>query len=138
MNGPESIDARPPPLRTALRSLAIAIAAVAALGETVRSWGVDRPIYAVVDDYLVAALLVAAALRATRKDGPALLAGAFGFATGIFYSSFFGHMQALARAEADPGRIPQGCLTAAIGALFAGMVIGFVLSLRESIRAARA
>jgi hypothetical protein len=124
-------------LRLALRALALVIAIVAALGEAARSWGVDRPMYAVVDDFLVAALLVWGAVRATQKDGPVLLVAGFGFATGIFYGSFFGHMQALAHGEGDPGNIPQGCLTAAIGCLFGGMVVGFALSLREAVRAAR-
>jgi hypothetical protein len=124
-------------MRAALRMLAVVVAIVASLGETLRSWGAGRPIYAVLDDFLVAALLVAGAWRATRKEGPVLLVAGFAFATGIFYGSFFGHLQALSRSEADPGNIPQACLTSAIGALFVAMIAGFVLSLREALRASR-
>ena len=124
-------------MRNALRVLAIVVATVASLGEVLRSWGAGRPVYAVVDDFIVAALLVAGAWRATRKEGPVLLVAGFAFASGIFYGSFFGHVQALARGEADPGNIPQACLTCAIGALFGAMIVGFGLSLREALRATR-
>jgi hypothetical protein len=53
------------------------------LGEALRSWGAGRPAYAVVDDFLVAALLVAGAWRATRRDGPVLLVAGFAFASGM-------------------------------------------------------
>jgi len=117
-------------VRTGLRILAIVVAAVASLGEALRSWGAGRPAYAVIDDFLVAALLLLGAWRATSKEGPVLLVAGFAFASGIFYGSFFGHVQALAQGEADPGNIPQACLTGAIGALFAAMIAGFALSIR--------
>lgn len=124
-------------MRTGLRVLAIVVATVASLGEVLRSWGAGRPVFAVIDDFLVAALLLAGAWRATRREGPVLLVAGFAFASGIFYGSFFGHVQALSQGEADPGNIPQACLTVAIGALFASMIAGFALSLREALRASR-
>jgi hypothetical protein len=124
-------------MRAALRSLALVVAIVAACGEALRSWGVDRPFFSVVDDYIMAGLLVVAALRSARKEGPALLSGAFGFASGMLYSSFFGHLEALVHEQADRGNIPQACLTVAIGFLFAFALVGFALSVREGIRAVR-
>ena len=121
-------------MRTTLRVLAVVLAIVLAFGETLRSWGAGRAWYHITDDYLAGLLLVVAATRATRSEGPALLCGAFGFATGMLYGSFFGHVAALSRNEGDPGNIPQSCLTVVIGVLFASAVVGFGLSIREAVR----
>jgi len=113
-----------------LRVLAVVLAFVLAAGETLRSWGAGRPWFSVADDYFMAVLLVVAAVR----DGPALLCGGFGFASGMLYGSFFGHVEALSRHEVDPGNIPQSCLTEVIGVLFVSALVGFGLSVREAVR----
>lgn len=123
-------------MRAILRVVAIFLAVVLAFGETLRSWGAGRAWYHITDDYIAVLLLVVAAVRAGRSEGPALLCGAFGFASGMLYGSFFGHMEALSRNEGDPGNIPQSCLTAVIGVLFASAVAGFGLSVREAVRRA--
>jgi hypothetical protein len=117
----------------AARVLALVIALVAMGGEALRSWGVSRPWYAVADDFLVGMLLLAGAARATKPDGPALLAGGFGLACGIFYGSFCMHVAALGRGEADPGNFSQSLLTCAIGALLAGGAAGLALAVRGAI-----
>jgi len=57
-------------LRT-LRLLAVALAVGLFSAETIRSWGVHRPIFAVVDDYLMSGFLVllvqCAAVRHERR-----------------------------------------------------------------------
>jgi hypothetical protein len=65
-----------------LRVLAVVLAFVLAAGETLRSWGAGRPWFSVADDYFMAALLVVAAVLAAKREGPALLCGGFGFASG--------------------------------------------------------
>jgi hypothetical protein len=117
-----------------LRVLAVVLAFVLAAGETLRSWGAGRPWFSVADDYFMAALLVVAAVLAAKREGPALLCGGFGFASGMLYGSFFGHVEALSRHEVDPGNIPQSCLTEVIGVLFVSALVGFGLSVRDAVR----
>jgi len=110
-----------------LRWLAVVIGVGLSLGETIRSWGVHRPIFAVVDDYLMGVFLVGAALSGNRPGTYAVLAAAFGFSSGMLYGSFFGHLSHLS--EPDPGHIPQKVLTFLIGLAFCGSVLGLALSL---------
>jgi hypothetical protein len=115
-----------------LRLLAIAVGVGVSIGETIRSWGVHRPIFAVVDDYVMAVFLVAAALWRNRPGTYALLSAAFGFSSGMLYGSFFLHLSLLS--QPDPGKIPQTLLTFLIGLAFFGSVLGLALALRGATR----
>jgi hypothetical protein len=115
--------------------VAVVLGAYLAIGEAVRTWGAGRPVYAWLDDFLLAALLFIAAAQARRSHGPALFTGAFGVAAGMLYGSFFGHLAEWN--QPDPGNLPQRCLTVAIGLAFGGSLIGLGLSLREAIISAR-
>jgi hypothetical protein len=120
--------AQPDRSTLAVQSLAVTIAAIAMIGEALRSWGVDRPWLAILDDYIVGALLLVGAALARRRGGLAMLAGAFGFAAGVFFSSFAMHVDALARRVDDPGHFSQPFLTCAIGALLVGSIVGVIAS----------
>lgn len=73
-----------------LRLYALIVALLVAGGEVVRSWG-DRPVIMWLDDFLVAAALIASAavvsVETVRRR--AAFAAAWGFAVGIIYISFF-------------------------------------------------
>lgn len=77
---------------TLLRWLAAALGVGLVAGETIRSWGVARPLYAVVDDFVMAILLFTAAAGGARRGGLAWLCGAYGFSAGMLYASFFLHL----------------------------------------------
>ena len=115
-----------------LRLLAVAVGVGLAIGETIRSWGVQRPIFAVVDDYVIAVFLVAAAAWGDRPGAYAFLAAAFGFSSGVLYGSFFLHLSRLS--QRDPGNIPQKLLTFLIGLAFFGSVLGGALAVRGAAR----
>lgn len=93
------------------RRLACFFGVVTPIAETVRRWGTlrDNP-PAFLDDYLLGAFLIAGAW-ATRKQGSAraisLLAAAWGFASGMAYSSAAFHWFVMRAGELDPSGLPS-------------------------------
>lgn len=108
--------------------LALGFGVFLAVAETVRNWGAWQwwPFWLV--DYLAAALLVVSALAVLRQHvyGNALLCGAWGFTSAMFYMSFWSHIERTAPAE---GNLAQGPLTVAIGALWLISLLGFGLAM---------
>lgn len=116
-------------MQRAAIGLAVAFGLFLALAETARNWGAWQwwPFWLV--DYIAAALLLVGAHLASRgrAGGGAFLAGAWGFATAMFYSSFWSHIEHLDQ-PAD-GNLEQGPLTVVIGVLWAVTIVGFGLAL---------
>lgn len=116
-------------MQTAAIRLAVAFGLFLALAETARNWGNWQwwPFWLV--DYVAAALLLVGARLASREapGDSAFLAGAWGFATAMFYSSFWSHVEHFDQ-PAD-GNLEQAPLTVVIGVLWALTMAGFVLSL---------
>lgn len=100
-----------------------------ALAETARNWGRWQwwPFWLV--DFIAAGLLVASALLVLRRraGGPAWLCGAWGFATSMFYMSFWSHVREIS--EPAEGNLAQGPLTVTIGLLWGVTLVGFVTAL---------
>ncbi len=92
------------------RRLAYVFGVLTPLAETLRRWGTwwDHP-PAFLDDFILGALLIAGAL-ATRgrssRQGRSLLAAAWGFASGMAYSSIAFHWYAMRSGQSDPAPIP--------------------------------
>lgn len=104
-----------------LRRYAVFIGAFCIVGETVRRWHTWRewpPNF--FDDYLIGAFLFYGAWACARdaRRGRTWLAAAWGFACGLGYASFFGHLQQalLEPSKSDPAPIPHVWLTILIGA----------------------
>ena len=103
------------------RRLAVIFGVLAPFGETIRRWDTWRewpPNF--LDDYLMGALLLYAAFVSYREPrrGQRYLAAAWGFAIGLGYASFFGHLQELMTdglGAPDPAPIPHLWLTIIIG-----------------------
>lgn len=112
--------------------LAIGFAIFLAVGEAVRNWGDWQwwPFWAI--DYLAAALLGIGGFRALTRREKTVLCGAWGLTTGMFYMSFFNHVEWL-RAGKDQsyagGAISESVLTSIIGAMLAIAAFGFVAAL---------
>ncbi|MDB5209692.1 MAG: hypothetical protein JWQ30_519 [Sediminibacterium sp.] len=105
--------------------------------ETIRRWHqLSDPQYFIAwfDDYIIGAFLLFAAWRTLRhyNNGYKLLIGAWGFATGMIFSSFFGQLQRLG--QPDPA--PVSSITVAIikGVMFAVCIISLVLALQHTDR----
>lgn len=109
--------------------LALVFGLFLAVAETTRNWGNWQwwPFWLV--DYIAAALLVASYRLVSRgaRGAHAMLAGAWGFTTAMFYSSFWSHIESFDQ-PAD-GNLEQTPLTVIIGVLWAITIVGFVLSL---------
>ena len=112
------------------RTWAAVLGASLMLGETIRSWGQDRNLLFVLDDFFVGVPLVATAIWMGRPSGVRRCAFSASFAAtaGMMYGSFFGKLF-------DPSRpvssnIETGFLTALIGLAFASSLVGLVASLR--------
>jgi hypothetical protein len=114
--------------------LAIAGGFLIVVLETVRRWGAWPFLPFLLDDYIAGAFLVYGGVRSLRdrRRGQRFLAAAWGFASGMAYMSFFGHLAAvLNRATAaPPARVPEATVTAVIGVLFVIAVLALVATLR--------
>ncbi|HZS09654.1 MAG TPA: hypothetical protein VFD58_32805 [Blastocatellia bacterium] len=113
------------------RRLAIIFGILLPLGETFRSWGAGRPWWAWFDDYLIGAFLLLGAWRSRSdtREGQRVLAAAWGFACGLGYASFFGHLEHIR--EPDPGNIPQVTLTIIIGTGWLLAILALIASLKR-------
>lgn len=85
---------------------------------------------AILDDFLMGALLLAGAFSSRRRaqDGQTLLAAAWGFACAMMYGSFFGQLGKLQ--QADPSGFPAECVVAVKALLLALCIAGLVSTLR--------
>lgn len=124
----------------ATRWLAYFLGILAPLGDTVRRWSTWREFPpALLDDYIMGALLIAGAW-ATRNNrsprGRALLAAAWGFTFALGYCSVFLHWLAMQTGEVDPAPIPTQWVFSikVIGTLLA--VLGLALTLIDTPTAA--
>ncbi|MEX1152346.1 hypothetical protein [Parvibaculum sp.] len=106
------------------------------IGETIRSWGMGRPLAFVIDDFFIGIPLVVTAVLMAKDTiaRRAAFAGAWGMTVGGLYPSFFGKLIAPTEAAAATTNIPLNLLTALIGAAyftaFAGLVASVVLKQR--------
>ncbi len=116
------------------RRAAIWIGILAPMLDTIRRWSTWRewpP--ALLDDYIIGALLLSAAWIAGRDPvkGRLWLAAAWGFACAFGYASFFGQLEGLRDGLADPAPVPSECVLAIKGAGFAVCIAALVATLRE-------
>lgn len=113
---------------TLLRVIAVILAIGLAGGEAWRSWGAARPFIFVVDDFIMAVLLIAGAalVRQDTMLRRAFFASAWGYTAGQLYSSFFSKI--VHPEQANAGNWSLDILTWLIGLAFVISVIGMILS----------
>ena len=123
------------------RWLAYTIGVLAPLGDTIRRWGTWQQFPpALLDDYLLGALLVAGAWAtrgAPSERARGLLAAAWGFTCAIGYTSAALQWQAMLRGENDPAPVPSSVVLVIklVGTLLA--TIALVLTLVDAPGVAR-
>lgn len=112
-----------------LRYWAILLALSLMIGEAWRSWGAGRPVAFWMDDMIMGAMLIAAAIM-VRDDSfhrRAFFTAAWGVNAGMLYPSFFGKV--FAPETTNAGNWDLGVLTALVGLAFASAVIGMIASI---------
>jgi hypothetical protein len=100
------------------------------IGEVIRSWGQDRNLLFVADDFLIGIPLVASAIL-MAKPSPirhCAFSSSFAAAAGMLYGSFFGKLIDLSKPVSS--NVETSLLTALIGLAFASSLIGLAASLR--------
>lgn len=112
------------------RALAWGMGIALPLGETVRRWGVWGYPPSWLDDYLIGLFLLVAAWRGGRHRpcARAWLAGAWGFAAGVLYCSFFGHLREIDQ-PVDSKFFTHVPLAILIGAAFGVTLVALVITL---------
>jgi len=122
------------------RWLAIVGGILVPLAETVRRWSTwQQSPASLFDDYILGAFLLYGAWR-TGKDlrsGQRFLAGAWAFACGMGYYSFFGQLKNLRLHEADPAPISSEWVAIIKGVLWALAIVGLAMSLKRLPEAER-
>lgn len=116
------------------RGLAWIVGVGAPLAETIRRWGTWQEYPpAILDDYLLGALLIAGAWasRWRKPYGDRLLAAAWGFTCGLGYYSTFMQLRNLQLGAEDPAPIPSFWVFVikAVGTTLAAVAL--VLTVRE-------
>jgi hypothetical protein len=109
--------------------IAIVGALLLMAGEAFRSWGVGRPVAAWIDDVIVGAAMIFAAVLVGRPTlvTRCLFSAVWGVAVGMLYGSFFSKLYY--PAEAVPGNFPLETLTALLGLALCAAVAGLVASI---------
>lgn len=102
--------------------------------ETIRRWHTwqENP-SALFDDYILGGLLIYGAWRVGQnsQSGQRFLTGAWGFALGMVYSSFFWQLEQMRLNVIDPAPVSSGLVAVVKGIGFILVIIGFVTSLRK-------
>lgn len=117
------------------RTLAIIFGVLAPIAETIRRWHTWREMpAALIDDYVLGALLLAGAWATARNParGRLLLAAAWGFTCGLGYYSVFGHLHRYRMGELDPAPISSGYVLTIKMVGFALAIAALILTLRAS------
>jgi hypothetical protein len=120
-------------MRNTLRIVAIILALSLMTGEGIRSWGQDRPLVFVIDDFLLGTFLIAGAL-AFAKDTlsrRATFAAAWATTAGMLYGSFFGKLFPDTASANFHTNINADVLTALIGVAFATSIIGMFATIAQ-------
>jgi hypothetical protein len=111
--------------------LAVVFGLFLAVAEVARNWGNWEywPFWLI--DYIAVALLLAGGIAVIRGDRAGRwLAAAWGFATAMFYGSFFGHLHDVTRGTVDAADVSrEPTLTIVIGILFVFTLVGIALAL---------
>ena len=116
-------------MQRASAQLALAFGLFLAIAEVARNWGDWQwwPFWVV--DFIAAGLLVLGSVSMLRDlpRGPALLAGAWGFTSAMFYMSFWSHIGSLD--QPVEGNSSLDPLTVIIGVMWVVTILGLLLSL---------
>lgn len=112
--------------------LALAFGLFLAIAEIVRNWGNWQPWPFWIVDFIAAGALIWGGVRALSLGSSRLLSAAWGFTVGIFWMSFFSHVEELGAEVQNTyasGSVSEGSLTLIIGVMLVVAVAGLIMSL---------
>jgi len=120
------------------RIWAILLGASLMIGEGIRSWGQDRHLLFVLDDFFIGVPLVLTAILLSKPTvgRRCAFSAAWAATAGMLYGSFFGKLIDDTNAAAATTNIEIGFLTALIGAAFVSSLIGLAGSIAAKTPAA--
>lgn len=98
-----------------------------AIAEIVRNWGDWQPWPFWVVDFIAAGALIWGGVRTLNQGSSRLLSAAWGVTVGIFWMSYFSHVQVLV--EGVHVAEGEGRLTLIIGVMLLVAIIGLFMSL---------
>ncbi|MEM7779515.1 MAG: hypothetical protein AAF697_03875 [Pseudomonadota bacterium] len=112
-----------------LRFFGAGLALSLMIGETIRSWGVGRPIMFVLDDFFMGGLLLLGAVLMARPTLTrwAIFVAGWGACAGMLYGSFFGKV--FDPASSNAGNFDLELLTGLIGLAFVVSLLGLAGSI---------
>ena len=104
------------------------------IGESIRSWGQDRNLLFVLDDFLIGVplLVTAILMREPTMARWCAFSASYAATAGMLYGSFFGKLVDLSRPVSS--NIEIRLLTALIGLAFLSSLIGLIASIHLSSR----
>ncbi|MGD9979839.1 MAG: hypothetical protein AB7H66_15485 [Hyphomonadaceae bacterium] len=113
----------------ALQIYTVLVALVLMVGEGYRSWGAGRPVITWLDDMILGALMIAAAVAMGRETPArrAFLTGVWGIAIGAVFVSFMSKI--VDPASTIAGNLQLSVLIWALAIIFVGTIAGFAASL---------
>ena len=113
----------------ALQAAAILLALALVGGETIRSWGADRPLLHIADDWVAGALLLLAAWL-TGRPGQVARRGVAAIWGAVAAGTLFSFVAKLIDPDGmTPGTLPPALLTALVGAAFFISLAALIASL---------
>jgi hypothetical protein len=117
-------------MKIALRVIAVILGLSLMIGESIRSYGQDRPIVFVIDDFLIGTFLIASSLAFAGDTlrRRAAFAAAWAATAGMLYGSFFGKLFPEHGADFHTN-IRGDILTIRIGVAFATSIIGMIATI---------
>lgn len=106
--------------------LALFFGVFLAISEIVRNWGGWQPWPFWVVDFIVAGALIWGGVRTLNQGSSRLLSAAWGVTVGIFWMSYFSHVETLVEGTQMAG---EGRLTLIIGVMLLVAIVGLFMSL---------
>lgn len=107
--------------------IALGFGVILIIGEIVRNWGHWQPWPFWLVDFIAAGALIWGGVRTLNQGSSRMLSAAWGFVVGIFWMSYFSHIQVLNEAEVVPQG--EGPLTLVIGLMLLVAIAGLMMSL---------
>ena len=111
--------------------MALVFGVLLGVGELARNWGHWQPWPFWMIDFITAGVLILGAVRSIRQGSSRMLSAAWGLAVGVFWMSFFSHIEDWNTGAAGSGTRAEGWAMLVIGVMLLVAIGGLFLSLTQ-------